>query len=50
MTTFMEVARGMRKPVWFQSEQLETLLSDNYDKFAVKFTPANKLSPVDAEN
>jgi heme/copper-type cytochrome/quinol oxidase subunit 1 len=50
MTTFMEVARGMRKPTWFYSEQLEAMLSKNYDKFAVKFTPTNKLSPVDAEN
>lgn len=50
MTTFMEVARGMRKPTWFYSEQLEGMLTRNYDKFAVKFTPSNKLSPVDAEN
>jgi hypothetical protein len=29
---------------------MEGLLNKNFDKFALKFTPNNKLNPVDAEN
>ena len=33
INSFIEVARGIRKPSWFFSEQYNELLKKNYDKF-----------------
>ena len=37
MLSFIEVARGIRKPTWFFSEQYIELLKKNYEKFFTNF-------------
>jgi len=50
MTSFIEVARGMRKAPWFASEQYSDLLSANYKNFFSKFTNKINLKLQDSEN
>ena len=49
ITSFIEVARGIKKPSWFLSERYVDLLKTNYDKFYSNFTSKLnlKLSNVD---
>jgi hypothetical protein len=49
MLSFIEVARGIRKPTWFFSEQYIELLKKNYEKFFTNFNDKInlKLSGVD---
>lgn len=50
MTSFIEVARGMRKAPWFASEQYADLLASNYKNFYSKFTNKINLKLHDSEN
>jgi heme/copper-type cytochrome/quinol oxidase subunit 1 len=50
MTSFIEVARGMRKAPWFASEQYADLLTNNYKNFFSKFTNKINLKLQDSEN
>lgn len=50
MTSFIEVARGMRKAPWFASEQYADLLANNYKNFFSKFTNKINLKLQDSEN
>jgi hypothetical protein len=49
MVSLIEVARGIRKPSWFFSEQYIELLKKNYDKFFTNFNDKInlKLSNID---
>ena len=50
MTSFIEVARGVRKPYWFFSEQYKDLLVNNYKTFLNKFSNQLTLKLADPEN
>jgi len=42
INSFIEVARGIRKPSWFLSDQYADLLKSNFNKFTINFT--NKMN------
>ena len=50
MTSFIEVARGIRKAPWFASEQYGDLLSANYKNYLGKFTNKMNLKLQDSDN
>ena len=50
MTSFIEVARGIRKSPWYYSEQFDELLKNNYKNFMFKFTTKNNLKLAEVEN
>lgn len=50
MTSFIEVARGVRKPYWFFSDQYKDLLVNNYKTFLNKFSNQLSLKLADPEN
>lgn len=50
MTSFIEVARGVRKPYWFFSDQYKDLLVNNYKIFLNKFSNQLALKLADPEN
>lgn len=50
MTSFIEVARGIRKAPWFYSDQFVDLLKSNYKNFNVKFTTQLNLKLADVDN
>lgn len=50
MTSFIEVARGVRKPYWFFSDQYKDLLVNNYKTFLNKFSNQLALKLADPEN
>jgi len=50
MTSFIEVARGIRKAPWYFSEQFDELLKNNYKNFMFKFTTKSNLKLAEVEN
>jgi hypothetical protein len=50
INSFIEVARGIRKPVWFLSDQYIDLFKANYDKFLVNFTGKGSLKLSNPDN
>lgn len=50
MTSFIEVARGIRKSPWFFSDQFSELLSNNYKNFTTKFASQIQLKLADVDN
>ena len=50
MTSFIEVARGVRKPYWVFSDQYKDLLTNNYKTFLNKFSNQLSLKLADPEN
>jgi len=50
MTSFIEVARGVRKPYWVFSDQYKDLLTSNYKNFISKFSDQLVLKLADSEN
>jgi heme/copper-type cytochrome/quinol oxidase subunit 1 len=50
MTSFIEVARGIRKAPWFYSDQFTDLLKNNYKNFNMKFTTQSQLKLAEVEN
>jgi heme/copper-type cytochrome/quinol oxidase subunit 1 len=50
MTSFIEVARGIRKAPWFYSDQFVDLLKNNYKNFNMKFTTKSQLKLAEVEN
>lgn len=50
MTSFIEVARGVRKPYWVFSDQYKDLLTNNYKTFLNKFSDQLSLKLADPEN
>lgn len=50
MTSFIEVARNIRKAPWFYSPQFSELLKDNYKNFTFKFTTQTQLKLADVDN
>jgi heme/copper-type cytochrome/quinol oxidase subunit 1 len=50
MTSYIEVARGMRKAPWMFSDQYTDLLKSNYSRFYTNFTNQLNLKLSDSEN
>jgi len=50
MTSYIEVARGIRKAPWFLSDQFNELLQNNYQNFTKKFTNQSNLKLADVDN
>lgn len=50
MTSLIEVARGIRKPSWFFSEQYTELFKKNYDNFMINFAGKSSLKLANIEN
>jgi hypothetical protein len=50
INSFIEVARGIRKPSWFLSEQYVDLLKSNYSQFYTNFTGKTNLKLVGSED
>ena len=50
MTSFIEVARGIRKAPWFYSDQFTDLLKNNYKNFNLKFTTKSQLKLAEVDN
>jgi hypothetical protein len=50
MTSYIEVARGIRKAPWFFSDQFNELLQNNYHSFLKKFTSQSNLTLADVDN
>ena len=50
MTSFIEVARNIRKSSWFFSDQYKELLTNNYKNFISKFSDHLVLKLVDTDN
>jgi len=50
MTSFIEVARGIRKSPWFYSDQFADLLRTNYKNFGLKFTTQSQLKLAEVDN
>lgn len=50
MTSFIEVARGIRKAPWFYSDQFTDLLKNNYKNFNMRFTTQSQLKLAEVEN
>lgn len=50
ITSLIEVARGIRKPSWFFSEQYLELLKKNYDSFTVNFAGKTNLKLASVDN
>jgi len=50
MTSYIEVARGIRKAPWFFSDQFSELLKNNFNNFNTKFTTQNNLKLADVDN
>ena len=50
MTSFIEIARGIRKPCWFFSNHYRELLTNNYKTFTSKFSDSLILKLADSEN
>jgi hypothetical protein len=49
-SSFIEVARGIRKPSWFLSEKYTELLNNNYNKFCINFTGKANLKMSNVED
>jgi hypothetical protein len=49
-TSFIEVARGIRKPAWFLSEKYVEILKNNFNKFNMNFTGKANLKMSNVEN
>jgi len=49
ITSFIEVARGIRKAPWFYSDQFTDLIKNNYKNFNLKFTTKSKLKLAEVE-
>lgn len=50
MTSFIEVARGIKKAPWFTSEQYSELLLSNYKSYFSRFTDHINLKLQDSDN
>ena len=50
MTSFIEVARGVRKPSWIFSDSYKELLTLNYKNYISKFSDQMSLKLSDSEN
>jgi hypothetical protein len=50
MTSYIEVARGIRKAPWFLSDQFSELLKNNQQIFLKKFTNHTNLKLADTDN
>lgn len=50
MTSYIEVARGIRKAPWFYSDQFNELLLNNHQNFIKKFTTQTNLKLADVDN
>lgn len=50
MTSYIEVARGIRKAPWFLSDQFSELLQNNHQNFVKKFTTQSNLKLADVDN
>jgi hypothetical protein len=50
MTSYIEVARNIRKAPWFFSDQFTELLKNNFNNFNVKFTTQMNLKLADVDN
>ncbi len=50
MTSYIEVARGIRKAPWFLSDQFTELLKNNQQNFIQKFTSQSNLKLADVDN
>ena len=50
MTSYIEVARGIRKAPWFLSDQFTELLKINHQNFMKKFTTQSNLKLADVDN
>ena len=50
MTSYIEVARGIRKAPWFLSDQFTELLQNNHQNFTKKFTTQSNLKLADVDN
>ena len=50
MTSYIEVARGIRKAPWFFSDQFSELLKNNHQNFVKKFTTQTNLKLADVDN
>ena len=50
MTSYIEVARGIRKAPWFYSDQFTELLKNNHQNFIKKFTTQSNLKLADVDN
>lgn len=50
MTSYIEVARNIRKAPWFFSDQFTELLKNNFNNFNMKFTTQMNLKLADVDN
>jgi hypothetical protein len=50
MTSFIEIARGIKKSPWFTSDQYSELLLSNYKSYFSRFTGQVNLKLHDADN
>jgi len=50
MTSLIEVARGIRKPSLFFSEQYTELFKKNYENFIINFAGKSNLKLANIEN
>ena len=50
MTSFIEVARDIKKSPWFASDQYSELLLNNYKSYFSRFTDQINLKLSDADN
>lgn len=50
MTSFIEVARGIRKSAWMFSDQYADLLAQNYANYNSKFTNQINLKLSDSDS
>lgn len=50
MTSYIEVARNIRKSPWFFSDQFTELLKNNFNNFNLKFTTQMNLKLADVDN
>lgn len=50
MTSFIEVARGIKKSPWFASDQYSELLLNNYKSYFARFTDQINLKLSDVDN
>jgi hypothetical protein len=49
-TSFIEVARGIRKSPWFYSDQFIDITKNNFNKFFSRFTTQLNLKLADVDN
>jgi len=50
INSFIEVARGVRKPSWLFAEDVTSLLNSNFTNFTTRFVPNTKLELSEAND